>query len=192
MPSLGEQCFFTLCGQYPGTGFLSTSKSCQCLPHIMGIHLPSSSSTTNHQGHHHHFPLGRLQPPLSLSHPPVPYASFKSILKSTSQSEFLKTHAGSCQWPPSLSLPVAVTRPLSTVNSKLTLSKAPTPKMCRFPHLFTVPTAHPVPSLLATCHGPNLTHPNALSVPAPSLVLVSPGSAISGCFHCSACSCLHP
>lgn len=42
-----------------------------CLPHITGIHLPSSSSTTNHQGHHRHFPLGRLQPPLSLSHPPV-------------------------------------------------------------------------------------------------------------------------
>ena len=153
MPSLGEECFFTSshCGEYPGIGFLSTSKSSQSVCHpsrgssyLLRPQPLTCQATTiiSHWGDRsHHFPC-----PIPLS----PFASFKSILKSSSQSEFLKTQTGSCHWPPPLSLPAAATPPLSTVNSKLTLSKAPTPKTHRFPDLFTVPTAHPVPSLLAT------------------------------------------
>ena len=161
MPSLREECFFTLCGQYPGTGFLSTSKSCQSVCHtswgstyLLHPQPLTIKATTiiSHWGDcSHHCPC-----PIPLS----TYASFKSILKSSSQSEFLKTHAGSCQWPPSVSLPVAVTCPLSTVNSKLTLSKAPTPKTCRFPTCSLSPL--PTLSLLSLLHAMVPTSPTQM------------------------------
>lgn len=65
--------FFTLWGISWNWLSLHLQVQSVCLPPITGILLPSSSSTTNLSGHHHHFPLGRPQPPLSLSHPPVPF-----------------------------------------------------------------------------------------------------------------------
>lgn len=184
MPSLGEGCFFTSspCGEYPGIGFLSTSKSCQSVCHTPqgSTYLPPQpvkATITSHWGDgSHHSPC-----PIPLS----PFASFKSILKSSSQSEVLKTQTGSCQWPPPLSLPVAVTPPLPTVNSKLSLKGSNT-KNASIPPLVHCPHCPPCP------FSPCYTHPNALRFPATALVLVSPGRAVSGCFHCSACSCLHP
>lgn len=96
MPSLGEgvlSYFFTL-WEYPELAF-STSKSCQSVCHTpqgSTYLLPPQPLTC--QGHHHsHWGDGSHHSPCPIPRPLFPPST---ILKSSSQSEVLKTQTGSC------------------------------------------------------------------------------------------------